>query len=168
MFSLRCWKKSDLNGNIKLVTIRKSLRHNLVIRKSAFIKSYLQQWFLLMVSFTHTHTHNPFIQSKSCKLRQRGRHRWAIKHDRKGNFYNKFKYFWESVRAEERKIKRYLIADLIQCKSAGQPALKKKKFSCSLRQQVPQLQTLQASYSSLNCCIPLKKIVWTSLEKGNS
>lgn len=31
------------------------------------------------------------------------------------------------MRAEERKIKQYLIADLIQCKSAGQPALKKKK-----------------------------------------
>lgn len=84
--------QKDRADGVTATTTRKSLHHNPLIRKSAFIKIYLQQWFLL-IQF-HSHFSAPPYKHHVNWGREEGIHE-AIKHDREENFYNKFKYFWE-------------------------------------------------------------------------
>lgn len=151
--------QKDHADGVTATAIRKSLHHNPLIRKSGFIKSYLQQWFLLIVSFTLTNP--PYKQYHVNWGREEGKTRrqtWQ-----KRSVLQQMEILLRDwVRGRE----PYLIAGLVQCKSVGQTALK--TLSHSKRQQflsctpsVPgfKIKHLEASNSMLNCCTPLK-IIW--------
>lgn len=92
--------------------------------------------------------------------------------NRKENFYNTFKYFWERARGRE-SLSGYLIADLVHFKSAGRTALKinplpptegtsSSAANWSLQWKIKPLQT---SYSRLNCCTP-SRMIWRVVFKN--